>query len=150
MRIVLQRVSQASVTVDGAVVGEIGPGFVALLGAGENDTREIAAKMAEKISKLRVFADENGKTNLSQADVGGEILVISQFTLYADCRKGNRPGFTGAGSPRQACELYEYFADVCEGLFARAARGVFGAMMSVSLVNDGPFTVILDSGDLGY
>jgi D-tyrosyl-tRNA(Tyr) deacylase len=150
MKIVLQRVLQASVSVDGKVTGEIGKGFVALLGVRESDTKEIAEKMAEKISKLRVFADSEGKTNLGPADVGGGILVISQFTLYADCRKGNRPSFTAAGSPRHACEIYEHFADACVNLFGQAGRGVFGAEMQVSLVNDGPFTLVLDSDELGY
>ena len=150
MRIVLQRVSQASVSVDGLTTGEIGRGFVALLGVRDTDGKEVAENMAEKMAKLRVFADESGKTNLSSADVNGEILVISQFTLYADCRKGNRPSFTAAGSARHAQEIYEYFADTCGGLFNRVARGVFGADMKVSLVNDGPFTVLLDSAELGF
>jgi len=145
MRIVLQRVSQASVSVNGGIVGEIGKGFVALLGVTDSDTKETAEKMAQKIAKLRVFADAEGKTNLCQSDIDGEILVISQFTLYADCTKGNRPSFTAAGSPAHACEIYEYFADVCGGLFTRTARGIFGAEMKVALVNDGPFTVLLEA-----
>jgi D-tyrosyl-tRNA(Tyr) deacylase len=145
MRIILQRVEQASVSVNGQIIGEINRGFVALLGVTDGDTKETAEKMAQKISKLRVFADSEGKTNLSQSEVNGEILVISQFTLYADCSKGNRPSFTAAGSPAHACEIYEYFADVCEGLFTRAERGVFGAEMKVSLVNDGPFTILLEN-----
>ena len=148
MRIVLQRVAQASVRVNGHIVGEIGRGFVALLGVKNTDTREIADKLAAKTAKLRVFADETGKTNLSSAEVGGEILVISQFTLYADCRKGNRPSFTDAGSPQHAQELYDHFADICQELFPRVARGQFGASMQVSLTNDGPFTLVLDSDEL--
>jgi len=144
MKVVLQRVSGASVAVGGEVVGSIGRGYVALLGVGENDTKERADKMAEKIKKLRIFPDENGKTNLSIEDIDGEILVISQFTLYADCKKGNRPSFTGAGSPELAEELYEYFITISEKLFRKVGRGVFGASMQVSLVNDGPFTVLLD------
>jgi len=144
MKVVLQRVSGASVAVGGEVVGSIGRGYVALLGVGEGDTKERAEKMAEKIKKLRIFPDENGKTNLSIEDIDGEILVISQFTLYADCKKGNRPSFTGAGNPELAEELYEYFIKISEKLFRKVGRGVFGASMQVSLVNDGPFTVLLD------
>ena len=144
MKVVLQRVSGASVAVGGEVVGSIGRGYVALLGVGENDTKERADKMAEKIKKLRIFPDENGKTNLSIEDIDGEILVISQFTLYADCKKGNRPSFTGAGNPELAEELYEYFIKISEKMFRKVGRGVFGASMQVSLVNDGPFTVLLE------
>ena len=144
MKVVLQRVSGASVAVGGEVVGSIGRGYVVLLGVGEGDTKEQAGKMAEKIKKLRIFPDGNGKTNLSIEDIDGEVLIISQFTLYADCKKGNRPSFTGAGSPALAEELYEHFIKVSEGLFRKVGRGVFGASMQVSLVNDGPFTVLLD------
>ncbi|MCL2080565.1 MAG: D-aminoacyl-tRNA deacylase [Oscillospiraceae bacterium] len=144
MKIVLQRVTGASVEVDGRIVSGIGRGYVALLGIGHGDTKEKAAKMADKIKKLRLFADENGKTNLSAEDVRGDILVVSQFTLYADCRKGNRPGFTDAAGPALAEELYEYFAEACQSGFNKVGRGVFGAEMKVSLVNDGPFTVILE------
>ncbi|MCL2095417.1 MAG: D-aminoacyl-tRNA deacylase [Oscillospiraceae bacterium] len=144
MRAVLQRVSGASVSVGGEIISSIGRGYVVLLGVGVNDTKENADKMADKIQKLRIFPDENGKTNLSVEDIDGGILIISQFTLYADSRKGNRPSFTGAASPGFAEELYEYFAEICEGRFKKTGRGVFGANMQVSLVNDGPFTVILE------
>ena len=143
MKIVLQRVISASVAVDGQITGSIGRGYVVLLGVGETDTKEQTDKMVEKIRKLRIFADENGKTNLSIEDIGGEILVVSQFTLYADCSKGNRPSFTEAGNPALAKELYEYFIEASRGVFKKVSHGVFGAHMEVSLVNDGPFTVIL-------
>ena len=144
MKAVVQRVSGASVAAGGEIVGSIGRGYVVLLGVGEGDTEAQADKLAEKIRKLRIFPDENGKTNLSIEDIGGEILVISQFTLYADCQKGNRPSFAGAGNPALAEALYEYFIKICEGKFKKVGRGVFGASMQVSLVNDGPFTVILE------
>lgn len=144
MKIILQRVSEASVTVDGEIVGNINKGYVVLLGIGENDTKEQIDKMVDKIKNLRIFADENGKTNLSIDDIGGEILVISQFTLYADCKKGNRPSFTSAGNPKLAEELYDYFIEKSIGKFKKVGHGIFGAAMQVSLVNDGPFTVILE------
>jgi len=144
MKIVLQRVSRASVTVDGAVTGCIGKGYVVLLGVGNGDDRAKAEKMADKILRLRLFPDENGKTNLSIADISGGLLVISQFTLYADCRKGNRPGFTDAADPVLAEELYDYFIAYANGKFAAVAHGQFGAHMDVELCNDGPFTVILE------
>ena len=144
MKVVLQRVSEASVTVDGEITGSINKGYVVLLGIGEGDTKEQVDKMVEKIKKLRIFADENDKINLSVEDIGGEILVVSQFTLYADCRKGNRPSFTNAGSPSLAEELYDYFIETSRGKFKKVGHGVFGAHMHVSLVNDGPFTVILE------
>ena len=144
MRVVVQRVSSASVTVDGKVISSIDRGYVVLLGIGESDTKDQTEKMVSKIKNLRIFADEAGKTNLSIEDIDGEILVISQFTLYADCRKGNRPSFIGAGSPALANELYEYFIEVSQGKFKKVVHGIFGADMKVSLVNDGPFTVILD------
>ncbi len=144
MRIVLQRVESASVTVDNEVVGKIGRGYLVLLGVSNTDTEKQADKLADKIARLRIFSDENGKTNLSAADVSGEILIISQFTLYADCRKGNRPSFTDAGGAQLAEELYEYFIKQCEGRFTRVQHGVFGADMSVALVNDGPFTLVLE------
>jgi len=148
MKIVLQRVKNASVSVDNNIIGEIGKGYLALLGVSNTDTKEIAEKLAEKISKLRIFEDENGKTNLSASDVDGEILIVSQFTLYADCKKGNRPSFTNAGSPDLANELYEYFIEICKPKFSKVSHGEFGADMQVSLINDGPFTVILDSDTL--
>ena len=148
MRAVIQRVLRAGVTVDAEVVGRIEKGFMILLGVSDEDTRETAKKLADKICKLRIFEDENGKTNLSLADVGGELLVISQFTLYADCRKGNRPSFIKAGAPDEANRLYEYFMDCCREHVAVVERGQFGADMKVSLVNDVPFTVLLDSDTL--
>jgi len=144
MKIVLQRVSRASVTVDGQVIGKINRGYVILLGIGQNDTAAEVEKAVQKISKLRLFADENGKTNLSIADIDGGILVISQFTLYADCRKGNRPSFIEAAPPQLAEELYEYFIQTAKPYFSVVQHGAFGADMQVELVNDGPFTVVLD------
>ena len=143
MRIVLQRVNHASVTVDNNIVGEIGKGYLLLLGIGREDTREDLPRYVDKIAKLRLFADENGKTNLSLKDVDGQLLVVSQFTLYADCRKGNRPSFTDAGDPQLANELYEHFIELCKEQVEVVEHGIFGADMKVSLENDGPFTVIL-------
>ena len=148
MKVVLQRVTKASVSVDGSVVGEIGQGYLLLLGAEDSDTEEIVDKMMDKICRLRIFRDEEGKTNRSLADVDGEILVISQFTLYADCRKGNRPSFIKAGAPDEANRLYEYFMDCCREHVAVVERGQFGADMKVELVNDGPFTLMLDTQEL--
>jgi len=145
MRIVLQRVSSAAVTTDNRILGKIGKGLLVLLGVASDDTYEIADKMIDKIKSLRIFADQNGKTNLSSVDICGEILVVSQFTLYADCRKGNRPGFTNAAEPGYANNMYNYFIDKCRGNFKDVQHGEFGADMSVSLVNDGPFTLVLDS-----
>jgi len=144
MKIVLQRVSRASVTVDGHIAGSIDKGYVVLLGIGGGDDQAKVDKMLDKIQKLRIFPDRDGKTNLSVGDVGGGILIVSQFTLYADCRKGNRPSFTGAAHPALAKGLYEYFIERAKGKFTRVAHGVFGAAMQVELVNDGPFTVILE------
>lgn len=148
MRAVVQRVAHASVAVDGTVLGKIGNGFMILLGVSDEDTEQVADRMADKICKLRIFVDENGKTNLSLADVGGELLVISQFTLYADCRKGNRPSFIKAGAPDRANELYEYFMERCRQYVDVVERGQFGADMKVELLNDGPFTLMLDSSEL--
>ncbi len=145
MKIVLQRVTEASVTIDGKINGQIGKGYVLLLGVADTDTKEIADKMIEKVSRLRIFEDENGKTNLSIDQVDGEVLVISQFTLYADCKKGNRPSFIGAGAPDFANEMYEYVLSRCRELFKNTQSGIFGADMKVSLTNDGPFTILLDS-----
>ena len=150
MKIVLQRVTEASVTADGKETGRIGKGYVLLLGIGENDTKEQADALISKISKLRIFTDENGKTNINIGDVSGEVLVISQFTLYADCRKGNRPSFINAADPKLAEDLYEYFVEAARPYFKKVACGVFGAYMQVALVNDGPFTLQLDSDELGY
>ncbi len=143
MKIVLQRVNHASVTVDNNIVGEIGKGYLLLLGIGREDTMADLPRYVDKIVKLRIFSDENGKTNLSLKDVGGQLLVVSQFTLYADCRKGNRPSFTDAGDPQLANELYEHFIDLCKEQVEVVEHGIFGADMKVSLENDGPFTVIL-------
>ncbi len=144
MRIVLQRVSSASVTVDGKICGEIGKGYLVLLGVGQGDTEEDCRRLADKIINLRIFSDENDKINLSLSDVGGDLLVVSQFTLYADCRKGNRPNFIQAGKPDEAERLYNYFADYCRSKGKHVEMGIFGADMKVQLVNDGPFTVILE------
>lgn len=149
MKVVLQRVSEASVSIDGEVAGAIGRGFLLLVGASDEDTMETADRMTDKICRLRIFADANGKTNLSLADVGGELLVVSQFTLFADCRKGNRPGFTGAGAPDRAKQIYERVIERCRSYADRVEHGVFGADMEVRLVNDGPFTLVLDSRELG-
>lgn len=143
MRIVLQRVNHASVKVDGEIIGKIGKGYLLLLGVGHEDTEADLQKYVDKIVKLRLFADENGKTNLSLKDVNGELLVVSQFTLYADCRKGNRPSFTDAGAPDVANALYEKFIELCKEQVEVVEHGSFGADMKVELENDGPFTVIL-------
>ena len=148
MRAVATRVSRASVTIDGAVTGQIGPGLLVLLGVKTGDTHAEAEKLAAKLTGLRIFEDEDGKTNRSLQDVGGEILVVSQFTLYADCRKGNRPSFTDAGAPDHANRLYEYFMERCKMHVEKVAHGEFGADMKVELLNDGPFTLMLDSKDL--
>ena len=148
MKFVIQRVTEANVKVDGEIIGEIGKGFMVLIGVGEDDTREIADKMVKKMTGLRIFEDENGKTNLSLADVGGQMLLISQFTLYANCRKGNRPSFIEAGAPDKANEMYEYIIEECKKVVPVVERGQFGADMKVSLVNDGPFTISLDSAQL--
>ena len=144
MKLVIQRVTEASVTVEETVVGRIGAGYLVFLGIGKEDTEEIAEKYAEKMMKLRIFADENGKTNCSLADVFGELLIISQFTLYADCRKGNRPNFLQSEEPVRAEKIYQYFTEVCRKKISRVETGVFGAHMKVSILNDGPFTIILE------
>ena len=148
MRFVIQVVTQAQVTVDDEIKGKIGHGFMVLIGVGHDDTRETADKMIKKLIGMRIFADENGKTNLALSDVAGSLLLISQFTLYADCRHGNRPGFTDAGAPDMAQELYEYVIARCREQVPVVEKGVFGADMKVTLTNDGPFTIILDSEDL--
>lgn len=147
MRFVIQRVTHASVTVDGNIVGRIGKGFMVLIGISDSDTKETADKMLHKMLGLRIFDDENDKTNLSLSDVGGELLLISQFTLYADCRKGFRPSFVKAGAPDHANELYEYIISVCSEQF-HTEKGIFAADMKVELLNDGPFTILLDSEQL--
>ena len=148
MIFVIQRVTEAKVTIDGEVRGEIGKGYMVLIGVADTDTREIADKMVAKMCKLRIFEDENGKTNLSLADVGGSLLLISQFTLYADCKKGNRPSFIGAGAPGMASEMYEYIIEQAKAYCPDVQRGEFGADMKVSLTNDGPFTIVLNSQNL--
>lgn len=148
MRFVIQRVKNASVTIDGKVHGEIKTGFLVLIGIAANDTKEIADKMISKLLKMRIFEDEQGKTNLGLEDVNGELLLVSQFTLYADCRKGNRPSFTSAASPDIAIPLYEYIIEECKKTKIPVATGSFGADMKVELLNDGPFTILLDSRDL--
>ena len=145
MRAVIKRVTRASVTVDGGIVGKIGKGYLVLFGVGDGDTKADCDRLAAKLIKLRIFEDENGKTNLSIGDVGGEMLIVSQFTLYADCSHGNRPSFTSAGKPDLANELYEYFCEKVSESGINVQRGVFGADMKVELLNDGPFTVILEN-----
>lgn len=148
MRFVIQRVKHASVTVENEVVGKIGRGYMVLVGVCNEDTEAVADKMVDKMIKLRINEDEEGKTNTSLAEVGGELLLISQFTLYANCRKGNRPSFIDAGSPEHANALYEYIIARCKEQVPVVEKGVFGAEMAVDLLNDGPFTIILDSKDL--
>lgn len=148
MKFVIQRVTEASVKVDGNVIGQIGKGYMVLIGVAETDTKEVADRLIKKMIGLRIFEDENGKTNISLADVNGALLLVSQFTLYANCKKGNRPSFIEAGSPDKANELYEYIISECKKQVAVVEQGEFGADMKVSLVNDGPFTIILDSEQL--
>ena len=148
MRAVLQRVSRAKVTIDGAVSGEIGKGFLILLGVAPEGTAEESLYLARTRAGLRVFTDENDKMNLSLADVGGKILAVSQFTLYADCRKGKRPNFIGAAKGEQAQELYDYFVSCCRGLGIETQTGEFGADMQVELLNDGPVTILMDTDEL--
>ena len=145
MRFVIQRVQHASVTIDGEVRGKIGKGFLVLIGIGRDDDETVADKLVQKLVQMRIFEDENGKTNLALKDVGGEILLVSQFTLYADCKKGNRPSFTRAGKPDQAQKLYEYIIQKCREVISVVEQGEFGAVMKVELLNDGPFTILLDS-----
>ena len=144
MKLVIQRVKHASVTVEGNVTGKIGKGFLVFIGIADSDTKEIADQYVKKLLNLRIFDDENGKTNLSLKDVNGELLLISQFTLYADCRKGNRPSFINAGAPDMAKALYEYMIEACRKEIPVVQTGIFGADMQVELLNDGPFTVVLD------
>lgn len=145
MRFVIQRVSESSVSIDGNLAGAIGKGLLVLIGVSDEDTREIADKMVKKLIRLRIFDDAEGKTNLALKDVDGELLLISQFTLYADCKKGNRPSFIRAGKPELANELYEYIIAACKKEIPVIQTGQFGADMKVSLCNDGPFTIVLDS-----
>ena len=148
MRIVLQRVKHAAVCADGVVTGSIAQGFLILVGFAPADTEETVRRMLDKVLRLRIFSDENDKINLSLSDVGGTLLVVSQFTLYADCHKGNRPNFIGAAPPKQAAELYQFCLGYCRRQGFETQAGVFGADMQVSLCNDGPFTVVLDSETL--
>ena len=148
MKFVIQRVTNASVTIDGNLKGTIGKGFMVLIGVAGDDTKEIADKMIKKMLGLRIFEDENGKTNLSLNDVEGELLLISQFTLYADCKHGNRPSFTNAGAPGPASEMYDYIIAECKKSGKKTETGIFGADMKVELLNDGPFTIVMDSRDL--
>lgn len=148
MRFVIQRVNCASVTIGECIVGKIEKGYMVLIGISDTDTYEIADKMIRKMLGMRIFADDAGKTNLSLSDVGGALLLVSQFTLYADCKKGNRPSFVKAGKPDMANEMYEYVVNQCkqQGYFVQT--GSFGADMKVELINDGPFTILLDSEEL--
>ncbi len=148
MKFVIQRANKASVSVEEEVLGQIEKGFMVLIGISDQDTKEIADKMVKKMTGLRIFEDEDGKTNLSLGDVGGSLLLISQFTLYANCKKGYRPSFIEAGKPQMAEELYEYIIEKSKEYVPDVQRGKFGADMKVSLVNDGPFTIVLDSEQL--
>ena len=148
MKFVIQRVAHAEVAVEGEVIGKIGKGFMVLIGVAQDDTREIADKMVKKLTGLRIFEDENGKTNLALKDVDGELLLISQFTLYANCKRGNLPSFIEAGAQDMASEMYEYIIEKCKEQVEVVERGRFGADMKVSLINDGPFTIVLDSETL--
>lgn len=148
MRLIIHRVSTATCRVDDRITGTIQKGFMVLIGISDSDTKEIADKMIKKLIGLRIFEDSEGKTNLSLQDVAGSLLLISQFTLYANCRKGNRPSFIGAGKPDMAKELYNYIIDNCKKQVPIVEQGIFGADMKISLVNDGPFTIILDSDEI--
>ena len=148
MKFVIQRVNNASVTIDEKIVGKINKGFLVLIGVSNDDTKEIADKMIKKLIGMRIFEDENGKTNLALADVDGELLLVSQFTLYANCKKGNRPSFINAGAPDMANEMYEYIISKCKEMVKVVETGEFGADMKVKLENDGPFTIVLDSEQL--
>lgn len=149
MRFLIQRVSSASVEIDGSTVGSINQGFCVFVGISNSDTKEIADKMIRKLINLRIFSDEDGKTNLSLSSVSGGLLIISQFTLYADCQHGNRPSFLDAGKPEPSRELYEYIIEKCRESVPKVEHGEFGADMKVSIVNDGPFTIWLDSDENG-
>lgn len=148
MRFVIQRVKQAKVQVEQEIVGEISQGYCIFVGIKDTDNQEIADKMIHKLLNLRIFDDEEGKTNLNLENVHGELLIISQFTLYADCHKGNRPSFGNAGRPESANRMYEYIVRKCAETVPHVAKGIFGAHMEVSLVNHGPFTIVLDSDDI--
>ncbi len=148
MRFVIQRVAHASVTVDRQCIGKIEKGLLVLIGVADTDTKEIADKMIKKLLGLRIFEDEQGKTNLDIHTVDGALLLVSQFTLYADCKRGNRPGFTRAGKPDMANAMYQYIIEACKAQFPVVEHGEFGADMKVELLNDGPFTILLDSAEL--
>ena len=148
MRFVIQRVTEASVTIDGEISGKIGKGYLVLIGVADTDTKEIADKMIRKMIGLRIFEDEQGKTNLSLADVDGGLLLVSQFTLYANCKRGNRPSFIEAGKPDMANEMYEYIIEKCRESVDEVQTGEFGADMKVQLLNDGTFPILLDSDQL--
>ena len=144
MRFVIQRVNYANVKVNDQIVGQINTGFLVLIGVHQNDTKDIADKMIRKLIGMRIFADENDKTNLSLSDVKGQLLLVSQFTLYADCKKGNRPSFIEAGAPEHANNLYEYIISECQKQVPAVEHGIFGADMKITLENDGPFTIVLE------
>lgn len=148
MRFVIQRVQHANVNVNGEIIGQIDKGLLVFIGVTHTDTKEIADKMVKKLVNMRIFQDENDKTNLALADVNGQLLLISQFTLYADCKKGNRPSFVNAGKPDMANDLYEYIIECCKESVPVVEKGSFGADMKIELLNDGPFTIVLDSDDL--
>lgn len=148
MKFLIQRVSEANVKVNNQIIGEISRGFLVFIGVCDDDTKEIAEKMTRKMLGLRIFEDENGKTNLDLHSVNGQLLLISQFTLYADCKKGNRPSFIKAGKPQMANELYQYIIELCKQQVEFVEQGEFGADMKISLLNDGPFTIILDSDEI--
>ena len=144
MKLVIQKVSHASVETEGASIAEIQKGFLVLVGIGKNDTKETIDQYVKKMVNLRIFTDENGKTNLSLKDVNGDILLVSQFTLYANCKQGNRPSFFDAGEPEKAQQLYEYMVEKVKEFVPVVQTGKFGALMKVSLINEGPFTILLD------
>ena len=148
MRFVIQRVKNAEVKVEQAIIGSIGNGLLVFVGICGTDTEEIADKMIKKLIGMRIFEDENGKTNLDLKTVGGNLLMISQFTLYADCKKGNRPSFIRAGAPEMANRLYQYILEKCWVEFPETQQGEFGANMQITLINDGPFTIVLDSDEI--
>jgi len=148
MRFVIQRVKEAEVTVENQSIGAINKGFLVFVGVSNEDNTQIANRMIKKLIGMRIFEDSEGKTNLDLASVNGELLIVSQFTLYADCKKGNRPSFTKAGAPEYANELYEYIINECRKQIPVVEHGSFGADMKISLINDGPFTIILDSDEI--
>ena len=148
MKILVQRVKEAAVTIDGSIVGEIGKGVLIFLGVSQSDTKEVADKMIRKLVGMRIFEDQEGKTNLDLKSVNGSMLIVSQFTLYADCKKGNRPSFTNAALPDPARQIYDYTIAECKKLVENVQTGSFGADMEVSLINDGPFTIMLDSEEI--